>query len=133
MTTYGTVQQVGIELGRTIVSPETEQVQQWLDRVQRMIKDRIPDLDFKVASGQILLDTVADVEVAAVVRKALNPRGFRSISHHVDDATLQQTIDQSQSDGVLRILDSEWDRLIPAAMNDAFSTRVSYVPGRWYG
>lgn len=133
MASIATVQQVGTELGRIITSPETEQIQQWLDRVDRMIRDRIPDLDSRLASGQLSADTVADVEIAAVVRKAWNPRGLRSISQHVDDATLQQTIDQSQSDGVLRILEEEWGRLLPAASNDAFSVHVAYVPGRWFG
>lgn len=127
--TYASVDNVGVELGRTLVSPEREQIEQWLERVERIIKSRIPDLAHRVAVGTLDEGVVADIEIASVTRKALNPQGLRSISRSVDDGTLQQTIDNSQSDGVLRLLDAEWDLLLPAATSETFSSPVSFVPG----
>lgn len=131
MTTYATVEQVAAEIGRPITTQiEIAQVQQWLDRAERIIRRRIPDLDQRVASGIPDAATVADVEVAAVSRKVYNPRGLRSTQRSIDDGSTQDTVDSTQSDGVLRILDDEWDLLLPGGEPEAFSTRLRYTPDR---
>lgn len=127
--TYATVDQVGTELGRTIVEPEKAQIQQWLDKVERLIKTRLPDLDQRVTSGLLDRETVADIEVDAVTRKALNPQGLRTFSRSVDDATIQQTIDSSRSSGKLELTDEEWERLLPVPVGDGFSSPLAFTPG----
>lgn len=132
--TYANAQDVADELGRaTFTGPELNRVNAWLKRVELIIRSRIPDLDDKVAAGQIDPDAVVSVEAAAVARKVLNPEGLRSTTRSVDDGSVQKTTDSKFSDGVIRLTDEEWDLLLPAASREAFSpvTRAQPVRNTW--
>jgi hypothetical protein len=119
---------VRVELGApTFTVDEAAQVNQWLGRIERVIRDRIPDLDQRIDDGDLSAETVADVEVAAVARKAGNPGGLRQRSTTItgDDVseTTSETIDSALSDGQLRLTDDEWARLEPAT-GGAFTIRL---------
>lgn len=132
--TYANAQDVADELGRaTFTGPELNRVNAWLKRVELIIRAKIPDLDDKVASGDIDADAVVSVEAAAVARKVLNPEGLRSTTRSVDDGSIHKTTDSKFSDGVIRLTDEEWDLLLPAAARDAFSpiTRAEPVRNWW--
>lgn len=137
--TYGTVEQVAVELGRaaaSITDLEREQWQQWLDQVERTIEDRFRRMGMslveQVALGDPEAETVADVEVAVVARKARNPEGTTSTTISVDDGSVTKRREGSKIDdiGYLRLTDYEWDRLLPAGRADAWSTRPGFVPDR---
>ena len=127
--TYANVMTVAAEIGRPITSAdEIAQVNAWLTRANLTIRARIKDLDELVAAGEIDSEAVASVEAAAVARKVHNPRGLRSTLVSIDDGSIQETTDSSQSDGAIRILDAEWELLIPAGRGGAFSIRMTATP-----
>ena len=131
--TYAVVSDVAAELGRGITTPEEiAKVNAWLARANLLIRSRIRDLDERVTAGDISSEAVVSVEVAAVVRKVLNPRGLRSTLTSVDDGSVQETVDSSQSDGAIRILDEEWQILIPAGAERVFSIRMVATPEARY-
>lgn len=137
--TYGTVEQVAVELGRSPSSiTDTEQVQwqQWLDQVERTIEGRFRRMGMTLAEQVLLNDpdaeTVADVEVAVVARKVRNPEGTTSTTVSVDDGSVTKRREGSKIDdlGYLRLTDWEWDTLLPAGRSDAWSTRPGFEPDR---
>lgn len=139
--TYATVEQVAVEIGRlpdSITPVERARWQQWLDRVERDITRGFARrglvLGTQVAEGDPSMDAVADVEIAAVVRKIDNPSGdtrtTRTVS--VDDGSVSNT---HQKDGAstaigLDLTDAEWERLLPDMVSEAFSTRPGFVSDR---
>src|SRR5690625_5897966 len=103
--TYGTVEQVATELGRSpssITDTERLQWQQWLDQVERTIEGRFRrvglDLAAQVALGDPEAETVADVEVAVVARKVRNPEGTTSTTVSVDDGSVTKRREGSKID-----------------------------------
>jgi hypothetical protein len=125
---FANVSDVADELGRAITDPaEMRQVNRWIATVERIVKGRIPDLDTQAAAGLIDPETVKDVQVAAVARRARNPEGLRNRTRTVsiDDysRTEQATIDSAVSSGELYLTDAEWERLAPADVG-AFTFRL---------
>ena len=125
---YATIQDVAAELGRTAFTDPAEiaQLNAWLRRANATIKVRVPDLDARVEVGSIDPELVASIEAAAVARKALNPKGLRSSMRSVDDGSIQETVDSTQSDGVIRIMDDEWMLLLGRQTRGAFSVRPTF-------
>ena len=125
---YATIQDVAAELGRTAFTDPAEiaQLNAWLRRANSTIKVRVPDLDARVEVGSIDPELVASIEAAAVARKALNPKGLRSSMRSVDDGSIQETVDSTQSDGVIRIMDDEWLLLLGRQTRGAFSVRPTF-------
>lgn len=117
---YAQVSDVADELGRPIEPDgmESRQIGKWLERVERAIRLRIPLLDRWCTEDEEYRALVADVESAAVARKAMNPEGIRSIMMQIDDGNLQKTIDTSRSAGEVSILDGEWELLMRSAASD---------------
>jgi hypothetical protein len=82
-------------------------IERRLDQVERMIRRRIPDLDFKVAASAIFEADLVDIEADVVLRLVRNPEGYLS---ETDGAyTYQLQTDLSQ--GKLVVLDDEWTTL----------------------
>ncbi|MCX8643233.1 hypothetical protein J3T92_02155 [Bifidobacterium sp. B4081] len=111
---YAELQDVATALGRSIDQDGAEgrQMQYWLDKAERKVRSRVPLLDEWASQDPAYKDTVKDVLVSAVERKALNPEGLRSVMTQVDDGNIQQTIDSTRSTGEIIILDEEWEQLL---------------------
>lgn len=128
--TYATPEDVARELrGSTSVTTEEEiQWQAWLDRVERAIerafRRRGMDLAEQVALEDPVAGDVADVEVAAVIRKIQNPtwgRTSRTLTRQVDDSSISDT---ERSDGIgdpLNVTGDELAQLLPAVDARVFS------------
>lgn len=115
------VNDVAAELGRTIVSPETGQVEAWIGRVENRIRVRIPDLDDRLLDT-VFAATFKGVVVEVVIRKIKNPDGFRS--ERIDD----YYYDRGAQTADLWPTDAEWAELIPLGGEGAFSTRPRFEP-----
>lgn len=130
---YANVTDVQIRLGRPITSAaEIAQVTAWLTDVEALIKVRIPDLDQRVALGQIDEAIVALVEAQAVVRKVKNPDGKQN--ERIDDYSYGLNTDAARGD--LFLTDEEWALLLPVSATGAFTIRPfgepsSRVPHWW--
>lgn len=126
--TYASVADVAAELGRPVPTDPNivAQWERWLTRVENQILDRIPDLADRIAVGRPTAELVADIEAAAVARKALNPEGLRSTTRSIDDGSVTKTIDQTRSAGELELTDDEWARLLPRRSRGAFTIRPEW-------
>lgn len=133
----GTTTQVAHELGLLLASvPAARQAQwqHWLGVVERSIENRFRraglDLDEQIQLGTPTQGDVADVEVAAVARKARNPSGSTSKTVTVDDGTLTTRREGLPDVDPLELTDAEWGKLFPDAPEEstAFSTRPGFQP-----
>lgn len=116
------VDDVATALGRPIVSPQTEQVQKWIDRVERRIRNRAKDLDDRLANDAFK-DTFTGVVEDVVIRKIQNPEGLQS--ERIDD----YYYDRGNKTSDLWPTEAEWAELLPASGVGAFSTRPGFEPG----
>jgi hypothetical protein len=101
---YATPDDVATRWGRELSGEETNLVSVRLEDVERMIRRRIPDLEDQVASGQINVEDVVQVESDSVLRLARNPEGYKSET----DGDYTYTLSDDLSTGVLGITDDEW-------------------------
>lgn len=129
--TYATTTDVETELGRTAASAtEAAQWQAWLDRVERAIVRRFTRASLvladEIAAGNLTADDVADVEIAAVVRKITNPSGLTSVTRSIDDATITTRREGDETREGLEITAQEWATLLPGAESEAFSSRPGF-------
>lgn len=139
---YAIPEDVARELRGSTDLSDTEAVQwqAWLDRVERSIVSAFRkvglDLTAALAAGSPTTDDVADVEVAAVIRKIQNPtwgQTSRTISHAIDDGSGSET---SRNEGTgaykdpLTLLPEELEGLIPNVEFDApaYSVRPTFEP-----
>lgn len=116
------VEDVAAALGRSIASPETEQVQKWIDRVEQRIRNRIVDLSERLLDDAYR-DTFTGVVEDVVIRKIHNPEGMRS--ERIDD----YYYDRGEKSSDLWPTEQEWAELLPASSVGAFSTRPGFEPG----
>lgn len=116
------VADVATALGRPIVSPEEEQVQKWIDRVERRIRNRVQDLEDRLESPGYR-DTLTGVVEDVVIRRVNNPEGLRS--ERIDD----YYYDRGSESADLWPTEAEWAELLPASGQAAFSTRPGFIPG----
>lgn len=91
-------------VGRTLDEQEAEVIQTRLDDVEELIRLRIPDLDDKVALGEIRERLIVMVEAEAVLRLIRNPEGLTQET----DGNYSYSISSRVSSGVLEILPEEW-------------------------
>lgn len=101
---YATVQDVEDRLGRPLDAGETTIVQTRLNDVELIIRNRIPDLDRKVAEGSLALELVVMVEAEAVLRLVRNPEGYTAET----DGNYSYQINARVASGAIDILPSEW-------------------------
>jgi hypothetical protein len=120
--TFATISDVSTRLGRPITDPnEVAQVEAWLEDIEAIILNRLPDLPARVATGSPSVAVVAAVESNAVIRKIKNPDG--KVSEGVDDYNYR--LNENARKGELFLTDDEWDLLTPGSPDGAWTI----VPG----
>lgn len=116
--TFATISDVSTRLGRPITDlNEVAQVQAWLEDIEAIILNRLPDLATRVAAGSPSVAVVAAVESNAVIRKIKNPDG--KVSEGVDDYNYR--LNENARKGELFLTDDEWDLLTPGAPDGAWT------------
>lgn len=103
---------------------DLDQVQLWLDRAERMVRAKIPDLQGRLdaeaeAPGE-LTATVRDVVVAMVTRVYRNPLGLRSTMDTSGPYTKQATFG-GDTPGTLFLTDEELAQLGGGQAGAAFA------------
>ncbi|QFG10389.1 head-tail adaptor Ad1 [Mycobacterium phage Anthony] len=91
-------------------TPDTEilaLIERRLEQVERMVKRRIPDVDTKVVADPVFKADLIDIEADAVLRLVRNPEGYLSEG----DGSYNYMLRSDLSQGVLEILDKEWEIL----------------------
>lgn len=134
--TYATPTDVAQELrgSTSVTTEESVQWQAWLDRVERSIAAAFRRSGLAL-EDQIALDTptaeeVADVEVAAVIRKIQNPTwGRTSQTRSLDDGSITYRNEGAGANvDPLALLPTELGGLLPSSSVGAFSVRPYYEP-----
>lgn len=116
--TFATISDVSTRLGRPITdSNEVAQVEAWLEDIEAIILNRLPDLPARVAEGSPSVVVLAAVESNAVIRKIKNPDGL--VSEGVDDYNYR--LNENARKGELFLTDDEWDLLTPGAPDGAWT------------
>lgn len=136
--TFAIPDDVAVQIGRpteSVTDTERAQWQAWLDKVERAIRRAFKkvglDLDEQIGLGEVIAADVADVEVAAVIRKIDNPKwGESSTTKSVDDATVTRRSEGLGTNDPLALLDSEISDLLPDVKSGAFSTRPGFARDR---
>ena len=106
---------------------DTTQIQAWLDKAEREIKYRVPDIQTRIdaeAPATDLLDTSKDVVVSMVTRVFRNPEGIRQTNVTTGPFTASKTYGGNQPGG-LGISDEELAKL-QGKRGGAFT--VSMIP-----
>lgn len=131
---YATASDVAVQLGRSAVSAaEGDQWDAWLATVERSIGRLFSrsgfDLDAQVALGEPTALEVADVMIAAVIRKIQNPNwGETSYTKSLDDGSVTRRREGGADGDPLALIDGELSSLLPIRRSGAFSTRPGFMP-----
>ncbi|WP_190821966.1 Gp19/Gp15/Gp42 family protein [Saccharopolyspora pogona] len=104
---YATPADVEARLGRPLDASETQVVSARLHDSELIIRNRIPDLDERVADGRIDRDVVVLVEVEMVLRLVRNPEGYTAET----DGNYSYQLSSDVASGHLSVLPSEWGLL----------------------
>lgn len=104
---YASADDVAVRWGRTLAPEESALVRVRLDDVERMLRRRIPDMDDKVAAGDLDVEDIVQVEADAVLRLARNPEGYLSET----DGNYTYQLQKDLASGRLQITDEEWEIL----------------------
>lgn len=122
---YATVADVEARLGRSLEAGEQQIVETRLNDVELLIRNRVPDLDTRVANGSIDLEVLIMVEANSVLRLIKNIDGYRAET----DGNYSYQIDDRVASGRLDILSDEWALLGVTA--GVFTIRTNLAPYSW--
>ena len=116
---------VATHVGRDLTTAESQQVTQWLDWTEALIRQRIDD---PALLDQDLLSMVAVNVVAAMLR---NQTGAVSQEVAVDDGRVVTRYRDNAATSLADLLDGWWGTLLPAvAGGSAFTVRPHFEPDR---
>lgn len=101
------ISDVEASLLRSLTTPESQHVGALLERAERILTTRIPDLLDQATADASFRDLVVAVESEAVARVFRNPEGLRQES----EGNYMYTVNAAVASGLLTILRDEWQRL----------------------
>ena len=107
---------------------DNDQIQTWIDKAEREIKYRVPDIQARIdaeSPATDLLDTANDVVVAMVTRVFRNPEGIRQTNVTTGPYTASKTYGGNQPGG-LALTEDELAKLQSVQSSGAFT--VSMIP-----
>jgi hypothetical protein len=80
---------------------DEDKVQVWIDRAERLLRTRIPDLQARIDDDEVdLLEKVQDVVSAMVQRVFRNPQGFRQTQETTGPFTTSATFGGDEPGGL---------------------------------
>lgn len=130
-----TPEQIADRFYRPLTVDEERVLPAWIDDAWHELMDlaylRLEERLTADPPEEGLLDKVARVIRAAILRRLKNPQGIRQWSRSVDDATVSETLGtETLADGWFT--DSELAKLEPAGFaSDAFSIRLDKGAAPW--
>lgn len=114
---YATVEDVQLRYEEEIDESLEVVVGTRLEDAELHIRNRIPDLDDRVAASENYEKIVIMVEAEMVLRLIRNPDGYSQES----DGNYSYAIYQKVASGALEVLDKEWDLLDPTLGGKSFT------------
>nr|WP_241179679.1 Gp19/Gp15/Gp42 family protein [Pseudoclavibacter alba] len=115
---------------RELSAPEAAHVDALLERVERRIRLRIPDLDIRIDADPEFGQLLSDIEAEAVARVFRNPDGYTQES----DGDYSYNINRLVASGLLAVTDDEWEQLgVGGGLKMLAPATDGYVAGRYSG
>lgn len=107
---------------------DTDKIQVWIDRAERLIRNTIPGIQARVDADETdLYDNIISVVSSMVERKFRNPEGTRQVSSTTGPFSEQRTFGGAEPGG-LSLLDSEIDLLAGAPSSGQRAFTVDMIP-----
>lgn len=121
---FTNIAEIGKRLGRVLTdTAEIDQVGSWIGDVESLIRNRIRDIDDRIAAGDVSADELTRISSNAVIRKVKNPDGKQN--ERIDDYSYGLVEDAAK--GELFLTDDEWASL--EGFSDASGGfTIRYVP-----
>lgn len=126
--TYGTKADVEVSMMRELTEAEAQYVDKLLERAERLIGVRVPDLEARVQADPKLALTVADIEAEAVARVLRAPEG--GIMRQEGEGNYSYSLNLQVASGLLDILDGEWERLGVSRLRSVMPETDGYARAR---
>ena len=92
---------------RALTAEETNVAEFWLEFASEVIRAEVPDIDDRIASGDLSAVVARGVTVAMVLRRLQNPEGFRSVQQAIEDYSETKTRDSALSAGGVYLSEEE--------------------------
>lgn len=129
------------------VPSDDARLQTWINRAEREVRFRVPDLQARIDGEQALippsqdlLELTRDVVVSMVMRVFRNPDGIRTVNQSSGTGPFSESVSRTyggDQPGGLGLTDDELAKLQGQKSSGAFSvdllpsTALSYSPNRW--
>ncbi|UEJ82646.1 phage Gp19/Gp15/Gp42 family protein [Brachybacterium halotolerans subsp. kimchii] len=126
---------VETSLMRDLTETESQYVDELLERAERLLRARIPDLDQRAEEDQEFALLVADIEAEAVARVLRAPDN--GIMRQEGEGNYSYSLNLQVASGLLDILDDDWAKLgigqirSVAVETDGYLTSRRQVPPQW--
>jgi hypothetical protein len=120
---YATPEDVADRLGRDLDEQESRIVEARLGDAELKLRNRIPDLDSRVAASADYEATVIMVEAEMILRLVKNPDGFAEET----DGNYSYRLSSQVASGRLEVLDEEWAEL--GVRRGAFTLHPTFYQG----
>lgn len=115
---------------RDLTPAESQHVDALLERAERKIRTRIPDLDTRVETDPGFRQTVIDITAEAVARVFRNPSGYTQ----ENEGNYSYSLNFRVASGLLDILDSDWAELgFGGGLGTIMPTTDGYAAARYRG
>jgi len=128
---------VETSLMRELTTQESQYVQPLLDRAERLLAARIPDLLDRATEDEAFSELVADIEAESVARVFRAPDGGQY--RQEAEGSYSYSLNLQVASGLLDILDGDWRKLGIAVWNSVapatdgyLSTRRGGIPPNWW-
>ncbi|PWH05198.1 hypothetical protein DEO23_14045 [Brachybacterium endophyticum] len=131
----GSPHDVETSLMRDLTETENRYVDDLLDRAERLLRARIPDLDTRI-DDEAFTALVADIEGEAVARVLRAPDN--GIMRQEGEGNYSYSLNLQVASGLLDILDGDWAKLgigrvrSVAVETDGYITDRYRVPPQWW-
>jgi len=116
---------------RPLAEAEIRYLSDLLDRAERLLLARIPDLLERVAQGRPPLQLVADVEAEMVARVLRAPDN--GIMRQEAEGNYSYSLNLQVASGLLDVLGKEWEALGLGAWGSLAPETDGYARQRWAG
>lgn len=132
-----TREDVEVSLQRSLTEAEAEYVDALLERAERLLTVRIPDLQDRIAANPAFGEVVADIEAEAVARVFRAPDN--GVYRQEAEGNYSYSLNLQVASGLLDILAGDWQKLgvamwgsIAPATDGYLSTRRGGIPPNWH-
>lgn len=117
------------DLDSTLGTSIDSQIDYWLGRAKRAILNAVPDLEARVTTKRVAIDTPGDVQVDLVLGKFANPGGIRTVQE-TNGPTSGSVTYGGDNPGTLDLSKQQLRDLLGAGKPKGRAGSISMIPAR---